>query len=198
MLLAVTPKIAIAVENALKYREADERAKIDSLTGLPNRQLLREALDTELARAHRLQQPLAVIHCRLTQTVPDSHPRHIVDDTLCALGAALKADGRQYDHIGRVADNEFALVLPGVSPECAPAKQIRLWEIWQLIRSTHLGFEFSVGQSTYPEDGDGAGHLLALAARRSAPIGAPKLSAAPLASLHRAVRAQDRPLQPSR
>ena len=190
MLLAITPKIANAIENALKYREADERAKLDALTGLPNRQLLREMLDTELARARRLQQPLAVIHCSiagLSQEMPQSS----IDDILCALAANLKQDGREYDHIGRIGNNEFALVLPGMKADSLPVKLARLQVAAQKSRVTLRELPFAVGQAFYPEDGDGKGHLLLLAARRAEPI-TTKHTPDSLQALVRAIQPEDR------
>jgi len=61
MLLAVTPKIGLAVQNALKFQETEQRLNTDPVTGLPNSQQFLSLLDTEVARARRMKQSLSVI-----------------------------------------------------------------------------------------------------------------------------------------
>src|SRR5207253_7029324 len=65
ILLAITSKVALSVENALKYRMAESSATTDYLTGLPNARALFLHLDSELARCRRSRTPLAVLVCDL-------------------------------------------------------------------------------------------------------------------------------------
>ncbi len=53
ILLAVSSKMALAIENALKYEQAENSAVTDYLTGLPNARSLFLQLDRELARCKR-------------------------------------------------------------------------------------------------------------------------------------------------
>src|SRR5437762_5853701 len=53
ILLAISSKMALAVENALKYEQAESSATTDYLTGLPNARSLFLQLDRELARCKR-------------------------------------------------------------------------------------------------------------------------------------------------
>ena len=53
ILLAVSSKIALSVENALKYQQAESSATTDYLTGLPNARSLFVHLSRELARCKR-------------------------------------------------------------------------------------------------------------------------------------------------
>src|SRR5581483_1443828 len=119
MLWGVTPKIGSAVENALKYREADKRANIDLLTALPNARLITEALETELARARRLKQPLAVMFCEAdgVQRIYRERGGSQGDQVLRKLAQELKDDCREYDHIGRLGGEKFAIVMPGMKRE---------------------------------------------------------------------------------
>ncbi len=59
ILLAVSSKIALSVENALKYQQAEDSATTDYLTGLPNARSLFVHLSRELARCRRTGTSLA-------------------------------------------------------------------------------------------------------------------------------------------
>jgi diguanylate cyclase (GGDEF)-like protein/putative nucleotidyltransferase with HDIG domain len=170
MLLAVTPKIGQAVENALKYRASEERANTDRLTGLPNAALLTESLDAELVRARRLKQPLAVMfyHAHgLEQVYADLGPA-AGDALLLNVARALKEDCREYDHLGLAGTGEFAFVLPGMRRETLGAKVARLGEVAAQTDPSHRDkISFCIGEAFYPDDGDSARHLLAVAKRRT-------------------------------
>lgn len=58
---AVSAKVAMSIENALKYRQAESSASTDFLTGLYNARSLFLHLDGELARCRRMNTPLAVL-----------------------------------------------------------------------------------------------------------------------------------------
>ena len=57
ILLAISSKMALAIENALKYQQAESSAITDYLTGLPNARSLFLQLDRELARCKRDNDP---------------------------------------------------------------------------------------------------------------------------------------------
>ena len=48
-------RVAPAIENARRFREARQLADLDALTGLHNRRYFHETLAREVARAHRYQ-----------------------------------------------------------------------------------------------------------------------------------------------
>src|SRR5260221_12605261 len=60
ILLAVSSKIALSVENALKYQQAEDSATTDYLTGLPNARSLFVHLSREFAPFRRTGTSLAV------------------------------------------------------------------------------------------------------------------------------------------
>ena len=68
ILLAVASKVALSVENALKYQQAESSATTDYLTGLPNARSLFVHLAQEVARCRRMKSSLggaAVRHRRI-------------------------------------------------------------------------------------------------------------------------------------
>src|SRR5207245_7709156 len=60
VLLAIGSKLGFTIENALRYRVAEDSATTDYLTGLPNARSLFLHLDREIARCKRADMPLAV------------------------------------------------------------------------------------------------------------------------------------------
>ena len=63
ILLAVASKVALSVENALKYQQAESSATTDFLTGLPNARSLFVHLAQEVTRCRRMKTSLAVMVC---------------------------------------------------------------------------------------------------------------------------------------
>src|SRR5678815_5852686 len=71
VLLAVSSKMALAIENALKYQQAESSATTDYLTGLPNARSLFLQLDREVARCKRDNSSLTAVsytHLRAHET----------------------------------------------------------------------------------------------------------------------------------
>jgi len=61
IVLAVSSKMALSIENALKYQQAESSATTDYLTGLPNARSLFMQLDRDLARCKRDNSSLTVM-----------------------------------------------------------------------------------------------------------------------------------------
>lgn len=169
MLQGVNSRITQAVENALKYREADHRANTDPITGLPNASLLAQALKAELTRARRLTHPLAVVSCELSglRGVYRTQGPAAGDQLVERVAGALKHDCRAYDHLGRLSREQFAFVLPGMKPEVLATKLARLNAIAHELNGDASSLTFRFGQAFYPDDGDSEGVLLEVAKHRA-------------------------------
>ena len=102
----------------LGLRESGERAerlaRVDELTGLPNRRAFGEAIATEISRSRRFGTPLSLIIGDLDdfKRINDVHGHPAGDACLQAVGDAVKATLRQYDTCFRWGGDEFALLLP--------------------------------------------------------------------------------------
>jgi diguanylate cyclase (GGDEF)-like protein/putative nucleotidyltransferase with HDIG domain len=171
ILLAISGKIALSVENALKYRQAETSATTDFLTGLPNARSLFLHLDGELARCRRMGLPLAVLVCDMDgfKLVNDRFGHLEGNRLLKSVAAALRETCREYDSVARMGGDEFVLVLPGLRVEDVEAKAARLSLIAGMAGQDVLGEDvctLSIGAAYYPEDGTDAEHLLAEADRR--------------------------------
>jgi diguanylate cyclase (GGDEF)-like protein/putative nucleotidyltransferase with HDIG domain len=170
ILLALSSKVALSVENAVKYQKAESSATTDYLTGLPNARSLFVQLDGEISRAKRNQGELAVIVCDL-DGFKDINDRlgHLEGNRFLQLFAqGLRAICREYDYVARMGGDEFVLILPNLTSASVPAKMQQIAEMVQGIGMlcSEPGLGISSGEAYYPQDGADAEDLLAGADRR--------------------------------
>ena len=171
ILLAVTSKMALAIENALKYQQAESSATTDYLTGLPNARSLFLQLDKELARCKRDGQSLTVMVCDLDgfKQINDRFGHLEGNRVLRLFAQALKDTCREYDSVARMGGDEFVVIAPGLAADAAVKKAEQLRELArqagiQVCEEDILSL--SVGRALYPENGLDAEQLLAEADRR--------------------------------
>ncbi len=100
---------------ALKIREQriEALAYHDVLTGLPNRALLLQLLERELAARRRLDNELAVCFIDLDKFKPinDAHGHDIGDQVLTVVAERLQESVRGNDIVARLGGDEFVVVL---------------------------------------------------------------------------------------
>lgn len=105
------------------------QAMFDSLTGLPNRRALYEAIDQEFARARREGHPISLVMMDLDhfKSVNDRYGHLVGDDVLCLAARAIQDNKRTYDVAGRWGGEEFLIILPGAKLQaaCQVAERIR-------------------------------------------------------------------------
>ena len=171
IVLAVSSKMALSIENALKFAQAENSAVTDYLTGLPNARSLFLQLDRELARCKRDSTTLTVLVSDLDgfKQINDRFGHLEGNRVLRLFAQALKETCREYDYVARMGGDEFVVVAPGLPPSVAGKKAEQLRTLAQ-----QAGFEvcgeqilsLSIGQAIFPQDGADAEHLLAEADRR--------------------------------
>lgn len=171
VLLAVSPKMALAIENALKYQQAESSATTDYLTGLPNARSLFLQLDRELARCKRDNSLLTVMVCDMDgfKQINDRFGHLEGNRVLRLFAHSLKETCREYDYVARMGGDEFVLIAPGLNTEDAKNKAEHLRTLVRQVGHEVCGEDFlslSVGRAAYPEDGADAEGLLAEADRR--------------------------------
>ncbi len=100
-------------------RQLSELARFDALTGLPNRMQLVERISRAIVRSGRNGARLAVLYLDLDKfkTINDSFGHSGGDAVLCEFGRRLKACVRQSDTVGRLAGDEFVILLEGLQNE---------------------------------------------------------------------------------
>ncbi|MBZ5549354.1 MAG: diguanylate cyclase [Acidobacteriia bacterium] len=171
ILLAVSSKMALAIENALKYEQAENSAVTDYLTGLPNARSLFLQLDRELARCKRDNTTLTVMVSDMDgfKQINDRFGHLEGNRVLRLFAHSLKETSREYDYVARMGGDEFVVIAPGLTPEAAARKTEQMRELVH-----HAGKEvcnedilsLSVGKAVYPEDGLDAEKLLSEADKR--------------------------------
>jgi diguanylate cyclase (GGDEF)-like protein/putative nucleotidyltransferase with HDIG domain len=171
ILLAVASKVALSVENALKYQQAESSATTDYLTGLPNARSLFVHLAQEVARCRRTMTPLAVMVCDIDglKQINDSFGHLEGDKLLREFCTRLKEICRGYDYVARMGGDEFVITAPGLTADAATEKAERLnqaaIEAGRHVCGRDL-ITLSVGTTFCPEDGYDVERLLAEADRR--------------------------------
>jgi diguanylate cyclase (GGDEF)-like protein/putative nucleotidyltransferase with HDIG domain len=171
ILLAVSSKIALSVENALKYQLAEDSATTDYLTGLPNARSLFLHLSRELSRCRRTSTSLAVMVCDLDnfKQINDLYGHLEGDNLLKDFAGHLKESCRGYDYVARMGGDEFVIVAPGMNAEAANEKASRLNQLaiesGRKIAGRDL-VALSVGTAFCPEDSFDVERLLEEADRR--------------------------------
>lgn len=103
------------ITNLKKLQEELEfQARIDYLTGIPNRRYFMELAEHEIARIQRYPSTLAVIMLDVDffKDVNDKHGHKAGDTVLQKLAHLMKSELREVDVLGRMGGEEFAILLP--------------------------------------------------------------------------------------
>jgi len=171
ILLAVSSKMALAIENALKYEQAENSAVTDYLTGLPNARSLFLQLDRELARCKRDGKSLTVMVSDMDgfKQINDRFGHLEGNRVLRLFAHALKETSREYDYVARMGGDEFVVIAPGLTPEASSRKAEQMRELAQKTGRDVCNediLSLSVGKAVYPEDGLDAEKLLSEADKR--------------------------------
>jgi len=171
ILLAVASKVALSVDNALKYQQAESSATTDYLTGLPNARSLFVHLAQEVERCRRMNTSLAVMVCDIDgfKQINDSFGHLEGDKLLRDFSTRLKDVCRGYDYVARMGGDEFVITAPGLTAAAAKEKAERLNQA-AIESGRHVCRQdlitLSVGATFCPEDGFDVERLLAEADRR--------------------------------
>jgi diguanylate cyclase (GGDEF)-like protein/putative nucleotidyltransferase with HDIG domain len=171
ILLAVSGKMALSIENALKYAQAENSAITDYLTGLPNARSLFLQLDRELARCKRDNTSLTVMVSDMDgfKQINDRFGHLEGNRVLRLFAQALKDSSREYDYVARMGGDEFVVIAPGLTPDAASKKAEQMRALARQAGNEVCGediLSLSVGRSIFPDDGNDAEQLLAEADRR--------------------------------
>jgi diguanylate cyclase (GGDEF)-like protein len=146
-------------------------ATSDPLTGLFNRGYIDDRFAIELSRARRYSQVLtiAVIDADRFKSLNDMHGHMAGDQVLRRIGEILRDSFRQSDTAGRYGGEEFVVILPETDIDAALQK---LESLRELVASTPMALgaraenvqvTISAGLASFPQDGDDASRLFALA-----------------------------------
>lgn len=140
----------------------------DHLTGLPNRALLSDRAGMAFARAHRLNEQMALVFIDFDDLkgVNDSLGHAAGDEVLCTVADRLVAASRTEDTVARIGGDEFVVLAriddEGDAEELAERLVAALSEPYQILaRRVHASA--SVGVALYPDNGEDLETLMSFA-----------------------------------
>jgi diguanylate cyclase (GGDEF)-like protein/PAS domain S-box-containing protein len=151
------------------YERLVHQAQHDSLTGLPNRLLLKDRMEQMLATAERLGQQAAILCVDLDRfkQVNDTYGHHVGDICLQQVAASLREKLRMTDTIARSGGEEFIVLLGQLKSvsDAGRVAQVLLDSFRQslMIEGHTVSLTASIGIAMYPDDGLAAHHLWRLA-----------------------------------
>jgi diguanylate cyclase (GGDEF)-like protein/PAS domain S-box-containing protein len=141
-------------------------ANYDSLTGLPNRNLLHDRLHQAVVQAARVQGNVGVLFLDLDRFkgVNDSLGHKAGDQLLRTVADRLRICVRESDTLARIGGDEFVVILNMVADEdgisAAAAKILAIVSEPFIIDGQELYLTTSIGVAVYPTDGDDVQSLL--------------------------------------
>jgi diguanylate cyclase (GGDEF)-like protein len=156
--------------------EARERienlAQTDSLTGLFNLRMFNEVWQREHVASERDRgvYALLMIDMDKLKDINDSYGHDAGNSAITLVAQCLQRSIRNTDYAARFGGDEFAVLLPGASPEIAEAvvKRVRhnVFKTTLDLRSRMIRCSVSIGVVNYPKDGRDMRELLSIADRK--------------------------------
>lgn len=163
LLERVALQIAAPIENTQLYARAEQKSRIDELTGLFNRRHFEERLKEEVARHSRYGDPFSIFMLDLDnfKTYNDVYGHPAGDNLLGQLGEIIKSSVRDADQAFRYGGDEFVFILPQTARDDAyvVAERVR-GQIADEMEKKSITVTCSIGLATYPADGVIAGELV--------------------------------------
>ncbi|MBT6249218.1 MAG: diguanylate cyclase [Nitrospina sp.] len=155
-LLAVVQDLS---ESRLLESKIKRMAFFDSLTGLPNRNMINDRITLALAHAERNEQNFALLFLDMDdfKSVNDSLGHSIGDELLKEVAKRLTSLLRGEDSVARIGGDEFVILLTGLkddnySTRLAERIISALKPVFKI--DTHeIYSSFSIGIALYPNDG---------------------------------------------
>jgi diguanylate cyclase (GGDEF)-like protein/PAS domain S-box-containing protein len=155
-----------AAQNITERRRAEKRirylARIDALTKIPNRMQFQHLLQRCIARARRSSRPLCLFYVDIDafKEINDTFGHLAGDTTLETVAERLSTALPEDSIIGRLAGDEFAVILDGLGPDDSGrkstdvlAKQVldRLADPF-FVQGHEVFMTASMGIAYYPKD----------------------------------------------
>jgi diguanylate cyclase (GGDEF)-like protein/PAS domain S-box-containing protein len=164
------PAVLLALMDITERKRAEARlaflAQHDGLTGLPNRNLLRQQMDEIMLHTRRTPEKVAVLVLGLDsfKAVNDTLGHAVGDKLLRGVSKRLRSILREQDILARLNSDEFAIVQTGLNrPEDAALLSRRLLEAIAdpyLLDGHSVVIGATIGIAMAPGDGDDSEKLL--------------------------------------
>jgi diguanylate cyclase (GGDEF)-like protein len=156
--------------------EARERienlAQTDALTGLFNLRMFNEVWQREhgASEANRGVYALLMVDMDKLKAINEEYGHDAGNSAITLVAQCLQRSIRNTDHAARLSGDEFAVLLPGASPEVADAvvKRVRhnVYKTTLDLRSRMIRCSVSIGVVNFPKDSRDMRELMSIAERK--------------------------------
>ena len=193
MLVMFAGIVSIAIENALAVKELEDTqvnlidhqhrlerlnkqysetshkveqlSLYDPLTGLPNRSLFRDRINTQISISRRKNQSLSILLLDIDgfKTMNDALGHDNGDQILIEFCKRIQATLKPAETLSRLGSDEFIIILPESSSSKTTKQAKSILKVLQepfLIHHSELNIHASIGISMFPQHGDDRSTLL--------------------------------------
>ncbi|MBL8518833.1 MAG: EAL domain-containing protein [Betaproteobacteria bacterium] len=153
-------------ERKLAEQRIAHMAQHDTLTGLPNRLLLKDRIAQAVFHALRAKSRVAVLFIDLDRfkNINDSLGHEAGDKLLQTVAKRIRTCLREADTVSRLGGDEFVIVLPEVhgshDVSIVAAKILETLSQTYHLQGQDLHVSASIGVALFPEDGEEADTLM--------------------------------------
>jgi diguanylate cyclase (GGDEF)-like protein len=154
----LTRVLAMAIRNCKLFREVQNQAHTDALTGLRNYRAFHETLRTEMHRSQRYGRPLGLVMLDIDcfKELNDRFGHQAGDAALSELGKVIRAATRREDFAARYGGDEIAIILPETAQAGCLSVVRRLVtavrETKIMFEGKRVPFSISVGVAFFKQD----------------------------------------------
>ncbi|MGP4846063.1 diguanylate cyclase domain-containing protein [Marinobacter sp. 1Y8] len=162
--------VATQISTVIERKKAEEDLRFiahhDALTGLTNRPLFYDRLETALRMARRDEGQVALLYLDLNgfKRINDTCGHEAGDRILCEVSRRLEQCTRASDTVARMGGDEFTILLTGISdPESVATTVQKIRDVMAApieFNGHSFSAMFSIGTALYPDDGTDAECLL--------------------------------------
>lgn len=159
-------QIELAITIADLFQAVKNQAVTDALTTLYNRRYFEEALNKEVVRTQRMNQPFTLIALDLDylKQINDKHGHSFGDLAIKTVADVLKRNARSIDVAARMGGEEFNLLLPGVDSKGGLIAAERIRSAIEQCKLEQVGkITASIGVATFYEHTSKVDELLEIA-----------------------------------
>jgi diguanylate cyclase (GGDEF)-like protein/PAS domain S-box-containing protein len=162
----ITIRKELEEENKKQKKLLMHQIEHDTLTGLPNRNLLQDRLTQSIKKASRDGKVLGIMFVDVDKfkSVNDSLGHDAGDMLLKTIAQRMRGSVRETDTVARLSGDEFIVLLDGCKDVSdifiAIKKLVSSFQEPFLLGNESFKITMSIGVSVYPNDGETASKLL--------------------------------------